>query len=75
MYKLPALLRSGVYISSLNDGYPEKMYAGLMRLGDEVTEINGIRVDLLKLDVINDIIIDSETSVRLRVKPAKIHRV
>jgi len=63
-----------VYISSLNDGYPEKMYSGLMKLGDIVTHVNGINVDDISLDAINDMILDSE-NVQLCIKPAKVHRV
>ena len=63
-----------VYITSMNDVYPNKMYAGLMKLGDEITEVNGSKVDQLTLDEIYDIIFENEKLV-LRIKPSQIHVV
>lgn len=56
-----------VYISSMNNNYPNKFYAGLMKLGDEITEINQIKVQDLSLDEIYAIISESETLL-LRIK-------
>ena len=63
-----------VYISSLSDSYPEKMYAGLMKLGDEITEINGYKAELMTVDEIYDIIFENKKLV-LRIKPSQIHVV
>ena len=63
-----------VYITNMNDSYPNKMYAGLMKLGDEITEVNGMKVDQLTLDQIYDVIFDNKT-LTLRIKPSQIHVV
>ncbi|XP_078493573.1 uncharacterized protein LOC100183578 isoform X1 [Ciona intestinalis] len=63
-----------VYISSLSDSYPDKMYAGLMKLGDEITEVNGNKVELLTLNEVYDIILDSD-KLLLRIKPSQVHTV
>ncbi|XP_076822571.1 uncharacterized protein LOC143468964 isoform X2 [Clavelina lepadiformis] len=63
-----------VYISSLSDSYPDKMYAGLMRLGDEITEINGVNVEQLSLDQIYDLILENERIILL-LKPSQVHSV
>lgn len=63
-----------VYISRLSDSYPDKMFAGLMRTGDEITEVNGTNVSGLTLDQVYDLILDSERTL-LKLKPAQVHVV
>ncbi|XP_077968483.1 uncharacterized protein LOC120344403 isoform X2 [Styela clava] len=63
-----------VFISRLSDSYPDKMFAGLMRTGDEITEINGTNVSGLTLDQVYDLILDSERTL-LKLKPAQVHVV
>jgi len=50
------------------------MYAGLMKLGDEITEINGTAVHDLPLNDVYDIILDSNRLL-LQVKPSQVHCV
>nr|CAB3262813.1 uncharacterized protein LOC100183578 [Phallusia mammillata] len=66
--------RGSVFISSLSDSYPDKMYAGLMKLGDEITEVNGKSVHNLALSQVYDIILDSDR-ILLRIKPSQVHAV
>ena len=63
-----------VYITSMNDSYPDKMYAGLMKLGDEITEVNGFNVNQMTLDQIYDVMSENIRLV-LRIKPSQIHVV
>ena len=62
-----------VYISSMSDNYPNKLYAGLMKLGDEITEVNGKKVDRLTLDQVYDVISESKILL-LRIK-SQVHIV
>lgn len=63
-----------VYISRLSDSYPDKMFAGLMRTGDEITEVNGTDVSGLTLDQVYDLILDSDRTL-LKIKPSQVHVV
>ena len=65
---------TGVYISSMSDSYPDKLFSGLMKLGDEITEVNGQKVNQLTLDQVYDVILDSER-IQLRIRPTQMHRV
>lgn len=49
-----------VYVSSLNDSYPDKMFAGLMKAGDEILKINEKNVQDLTLDQIYDLILEND---------------
>ena len=58
-----------VHISSLSDSYPDKMFAGLMKTGDEILEINEVKVKCLSLDQIYDMILENERLI-IKTKPA-----
>ena len=58
-----------VYISSLSDSYPDKMFSGLMKTGDEILEINQRKVKELTLDQIYDLILENNRLVIL-IKPS-----
>lgn len=45
-----------------------------MRTGDEITEVNGSKVNGLTLDQVYDLILDSERTL-LNIKPAQVHVV
>jgi len=48
-----------MYISRLSDGLPVHFYAGLLRVSDEVLEINHTAVSGLSLDTVFDMIAQS----------------
>ena len=58
-----------VYVSNLSDSYPNKIFAGLMKPGDEILEVNNVSVDQISIDEIYSLILESEKLV-LKVKPA-----
>ena len=61
---------SGIaYVSSLSDSYPDKMFAGLMKTGDQIIEINSQKVNQLHLDQIYDLILENERLI-IKTKPA-----
>lgn len=41
---------AGVYVDDMVDGSTEKLYAGLLSVGDEILEVNGEKVACLSLD-------------------------
>ncbi|CAB1314200.1 unnamed protein product [Coregonus sp. 'balchen'] len=43
---------SGVYVEEMDDSSTEKMYAGLLGVGDELLEVNGEKVAGLSLDMV-----------------------
>ncbi|KAK6320562.1 hypothetical protein J4Q44_G00096690 [Coregonus suidteri] len=43
---------SGVYVEEMGDSSTEKMYAGLLGVGDELLEVNGEKVAGLSLDMV-----------------------
>ena len=57
-------------MSRLSDGLPVHFYAGLLRVGDEVKEINGIAVSGLSLDAVLDMIALSSKLV-LQLQPTE----
>ena len=60
---------TAMYISRLSDGLPAHFYAGLLRVGDEVREINGTAVSGLSLDEVFDMIALSSKLV-LQLRPS-----
>ncbi|XP_072244735.1 uncharacterized protein [Leuresthes tenuis] len=65
---------SGVYVEKMVDSNTEKLYAGLLAVGDEILEVNGEKVACLSLDqVIHLLIQNPSPTVRIlqqrRVSP------
>ncbi|XP_070531928.1 dentin sialophosphoprotein-like [Ptychodera flava] len=58
----------GIFISRMSDGYPEKMYAGLMGIGDEILEINGNSVRNRSMDEVYDMMADQD-KLMLKIIP------
>ncbi|XP_006816485.1 uncharacterized protein LOC102801825 [Saccoglossus kowalevskii] len=58
----------GIFISRMSDGYPEKMFAGLMGIGDEILEINGTSLVKKTLDDVYDAMADRDRLV-LKIMP------
>ncbi|XP_078686361.1 uncharacterized protein LOC144919036 [Branchiostoma floridae x Branchiostoma belcheri] len=59
----------GVFVSRLSDGYPDKLFAGLLGLGDEILEINGVAVNTITLDDVYDLMAETKEKLVLRVLP------
>ncbi|XP_053549920.1 uncharacterized protein KIAA1614 homolog [Bombina bombina] len=57
---------SGVYVQEMSDESTAKLYSGLLRVGDEVLEVNGTKVSFLRPAQLNEIL-DRETILSLRV--------
>ncbi|CAH1271598.1 PARD6A [Branchiostoma lanceolatum] len=59
----------GLFVSRLSDGYPDKLFAGLLGLGDEILEINGVPVNTITLDDVYDLMAETKEKLVLRVLP------
>ncbi|KAK7889881.1 hypothetical protein WMY93_025441 [Mugilogobius chulae] len=57
---------SGVYVEDMIDSSTEKLYAGLLAVGDEILEVNEEKVACLSLDQVTHLLSHS-SSVRVRV--------
>ncbi|XP_020793801.2 uncharacterized protein KIAA1614 [Boleophthalmus pectinirostris] len=57
---------SGVYVEDMLDSSTEKLYAGLLSVGDEILEVNEEKVACLSLDQVTHMLTHS-SSVRVRV--------
>ncbi|XP_056387929.1 uncharacterized protein KIAA1614 homolog isoform X2 [Hyla sarda] len=57
---------SGIYVQEMSDANTAKLYSGLLRVGDEILEVNGAKVSTLGLGQLNDIL-DRESVLSLRV--------
>ncbi|XP_033821080.1 uncharacterized protein KIAA1614-like [Periophthalmus magnuspinnatus] len=57
---------SGVYVEDILDSSTEKLYAGLLSVGDEILEVNEEKVACLSLDQVTELLSHS-SSVRVRV--------
>ncbi|XP_077986938.1 uncharacterized protein LOC144441254 [Glandiceps talaboti] len=58
----------GIFVSRMSDGYPEKMYAGLMGVGDEILAINGHSVQNKSMDGVYDLMADQDR-LTLKILP------
>lgn len=58
----------GIYVSRFCDGYPAKMFAGLLAIGDQILEINGISTDKITVEEAHDMVASRDTLI-LRVLP------
>ncbi|KAG9483091.1 hypothetical protein GDO78_009177 [Eleutherodactylus coqui] len=57
---------SGIYVQDMSDANTAKLYSGLLRVGDEILEVNGAKVSTLGLGQLNDILY-RESVLSLRV--------
>ncbi|XP_041132982.1 uncharacterized protein KIAA1614 isoform X2 [Polyodon spathula] len=53
---------SGVYVQEMGDSSTEKLYAGLLGVGDEIVEVNGEKVSGLTLEQVNALMIQQDTT-------------
>ncbi|XP_064650201.1 uncharacterized protein LOC135501806 [Lineus longissimus] len=53
--------KHGIFISRLTDAYPERFFAGLVGIGDEILEINSIKTRNMSLDDVYDVMASRET--------------
>ncbi|XP_068999935.1 partitioning defective protein 6-like [Embiotoca jacksoni] len=57
---------SGVYVDDMADSSTEKLFAGLLAVGDEILEVNGEKVARLSLDQVTRLLIQNPSAtVRL----------
>ncbi|KAK2906905.1 hypothetical protein Q8A67_005890 [Cirrhinus molitorella] len=57
---------SGVYVEEMGDSNMEKLYAGLLGVGDEILEVNGEKVAGLSLDLVTRLMTqNSSASIRV----------
>ena len=66
---------TGVYVEEMSDGNTEKLYTGLLGIGDEILEVNQEKVAGLSLDLVTQLMTkDNIASVRvLRHRKAPPH--
>ncbi|XP_064616841.1 rho GTPase-activating protein syd-1-like [Liolophura sinensis] len=57
-----------VFVTRFSDGHPEKLFAGLLNVGDEILEINDSSVKNLSLDEVYNLMGSTDTMV-LRTVP------
>ncbi|XP_030646967.1 uncharacterized protein KIAA1614 homolog [Chanos chanos] len=62
---------SGVYVEEMGDSSTQKLYAGLLGVGDEILEVNGEKVAGLSLELVTQLMTQNSTaSIRvLRHRP------
>ncbi|KAM4738922.1 uncharacterized protein FYW61_003574 [Anableps anableps] len=53
---------SGVYVEDMVDRNSEKLYAGLLSVGDEILEVNMEKVACLNLDQVNQVLVQNPTT-------------
>lgn len=56
----------GVYVEDMVDSSTEKLYAGLLAVGDEILEVDGEKVASLSLDQVTHLL-TKNTSATIRV--------
>ncbi|XP_022085302.1 uncharacterized protein LOC110976394 [Acanthaster planci] len=59
---------SGVFVTRLGDGHPAKILAGLLAVGDEILDINGVDVRNRPIDDVYDMMMDNDKLI-LRLVP------
>ncbi|KAG8555500.1 hypothetical protein GDO81_017728 [Engystomops pustulosus] len=57
---------SGIYVQDISDANTAKLYSGLLRVGDEILEVNGAKVSTLGLGQVNSLL-HREPTLSLRV--------
>ena len=60
--------KTAVYVSKFRDGYPEKFFTGLLRTGDKIVAVNGVKVKRKSIDSVQELMKSSNTLL-LTVKP------
>lgn len=60
--------KTAVYVSAFRGGYPEKFFTGLLRVGDKIVAVNGIKVKRKSLDGVHELMRSSDPLL-LTVKP------
>lgn len=63
----------GVYVEDMGDSSTQKLYAGLLGVGDEILEVNGEKVAGLSLDLVTQLMIQNGT-VSIRVLRHRPHQ-
>lgn len=62
----PLSLSTGVYVQEMTDAGMAKLYAGLLGVGDEILQVNGVAVSGLGLARIRELLLRADT-LSLRV--------
>lgn len=64
---------AGIYVQGMADASTAKLYAGLLGVGDEILEVNGVTVTGLGLAHINELLLRADTlSIRvLKQRPTR----
>ncbi|KAM3915060.1 uncharacterized protein KIAA1614 homolog isoform 1-T2 [Leptodactylus fuscus] len=57
---------SGIYVQDMSDANTAKLYSGLLRVGDEILEVNGAKVSTMGLRQLSDLL-QRESVLSLRV--------
>lgn len=58
-------------MSRFSDGYPAKMFAGLLSIGDKVLEINGMSTGSMTVEDAHDMVASCDKLI-LRVLPSRV---
>ncbi|KAL6469397.1 hypothetical protein MHYP_G00229210 [Metynnis hypsauchen] len=65
---------SGVYVEEMGDSSTEKLYAGLLGVGDEILEVNGEKVAGLSLELVTQLMTQSSTASIRVLRHRRPHR-
>ncbi|KAL7867138.1 hypothetical protein AOLI_G00149520 [Acnodon oligacanthus] len=65
---------SGVYVEEMGDSSTEKLYAGLLGVGDEILEVNGEKVAGLSLELVTRLMTQSSTASIRVLRHRRPHR-
>lgn len=64
----------GVYVEEMGDSSTQKLYAGLLGVGDEILEVNGEKVAGLSLELVTRLMIQSSTASIRVLRHRRPHR-
>ncbi|XP_067271917.1 uncharacterized protein KIAA1614 [Pseudorasbora parva] len=65
---------SGVYVEEMGDSNMEKLYAGLLGVGDEILEVNGEKVAGLSMDLVTRLMTQNSTASIRVLRHRRLHR-
>ncbi|XP_066504306.1 uncharacterized protein KIAA1614 isoform X4 [Hoplias malabaricus] len=65
---------SGVYVEEMGDSSTQKLYAGLLGVGDEILEVNGEKVSGLSLELVTRLMIQNSTASLRVLRHRQPHR-